>query len=143
MSLIVATILAYTLNRDPILVRKVYEAQSFDRLQSVSIVEFESWFNPKAQKAVIDKKTGKQIGTAWGLWQLVDIWHPQHRGNIDAHIIEGASFLAECWVKSKGDWDKTLLRYNGGEPGYIEGVRKVYRKLTSVVLLDARYGGRL
>jgi hypothetical protein len=137
-----AMTLALVLHRDPALVAKVWSSWGDNPPLNVAVVEGESWFNPHAFRVVRDHH-GKRIGTAWGLYQLVDIWHEQSRDDLDAHIRTGSTFLAKCWVKNRRDVPQTLLAYNGGEDGYVAYVTAILDRVRFALLLDQRYGARL
>ncbi len=83
----VALMLALVLGRPPGLVGTIYSVSGLD---GVALVECESHFNPRALRR---EPRGH---TSWGLWQLDDEYHPQHRGDLLLHVVEGAAFLESC-----------------------------------------------
>jgi hypothetical protein len=103
----IALLLALYLHRDPALVQLVYEAGGVD---SVTVVECESNFNPQASR----REPG---GTSWGLFQLYDRYHEQYRFDLGKHIEAGAAFLAELKAQYP-DFATAVAHYNGGKhPG--------------------------
>jgi soluble lytic murein transglycosylase-like protein len=86
------------------LVTAVYDIAGLD---GIAVVWCESRFNPKAQR----REPG---GTSWGLWQLYDRYHDQHRDYLWAHIESGAAFLATCKERAGGDYVKAVSLYNSG-----------------------------
>ena len=99
-----AFLLSLFLHRDLALVRAVYEIGGID---AVAVVEMESRFNPTACRREPD-------GSSFGLWQLYDKYHDQHRNNLYQHIITGAAFLEECKVRAGGDFVRAVSLYNSG-----------------------------
>jgi hypothetical protein len=102
-----ALLLSSLLHRPPELVLDVYIAGGLD---AVAVVEMESEFNPKALRR---EPRGH---TSYGLFQLDNEWHPQHRDNLTLHIAEGAWFLQDCMAREGGDFVRAVSRYNSGSP---------------------------
>ena len=98
----IVLLLAMVLNAPAPLVRDVYAEGGLD---AVAVVSMESNFNPKAIRR---EARGH---TSYGLFQLDDEWHPQHRGDIAAHIREGVKILREC---EGTDLRTKVSHYNGG-----------------------------
>ena len=82
--------IAALLHRPPGLVDAVWRSGG---LEAVAVVEMESQFNPRAWRR---EPRGH---TSWGLWQIDDEWHPQHRDDLLLHIVEGA----RIWREMSGD----------------------------------------
>lgn len=93
-----ALLLALYLHRPVDLVSRVYAAGGVD---AVAVVEMESHFNPLTERR-------EPQGSSWGLFQLYDRYHAQHRGNLAAHIRAGVAFLEKC----KQAWDSVAGRAN-------------------------------
>jgi hypothetical protein len=111
-----ALLLAMFLHRPPALVAMVYNAGGID---AVAVVECESEFNPKALRR---EPRGH---TSWGLFQLDNEYHPQHRADLAAHIAEGVAFLQWCKKNSGGDFAAAVTLYNGSpEWGRVVAKRK-------------------
>lgn len=53
-------------------------------------------------------------GTSWGLFQLWDKEHDQHRDNLIMHIITGVTFLNDCKARAAGVFWVAVAFYNGG-----------------------------
>jgi hypothetical protein len=101
-----ALLLAAYLNASPVLVGLVYSEAGLD---GVAVVCEESHFDPRAERV-------EPEGTSWGLWQLYDRYHDQHRGDIIAHNIAGAAFLAECKARGGHDLATAVSWYNAWHP---------------------------
>jgi hypothetical protein len=86
----VALLLAVLLHRPFGLVLTIYDVAGID---GVAVVEYESQFNDHACRV-------EPEGTSWGLFQLYSKYHKQYRDDLLLHIVEGASFWAECVDKS-------------------------------------------
>jgi hypothetical protein len=97
-------LLAIALHRPLPLVKAVYDCGGLD---AVALVECESCFHPQA---IRHEPRGH---TSWGLFQLDDEWHPQHREDLTAHIYAGVLFLTECKMASKDEMVGAVERYNG------------------------------
>ena len=97
-------LLAAVLNRQPLLVKAVYDCGGLD---AVALVECESDFDPRA------KRKEPRGHTSWGLFQLDDEWHKQHRDNLSLHIWEGVWFLTQCKIASKDNLAGAVQLYNG------------------------------
>ena len=108
----IALILAAYLHRPPVMVEMIYAAGGTD---AVAVVECESQFNPQAFRYE-KNRSGRIIGTSWGLFQLFDRYHAQWRYDLGRHIAEGAAFLAECEAKTHGDFAAAVSLYNSGSP---------------------------
>lgn len=78
-------------------------------VDAVAVVWFESRFCPTAYRR-------EYRGTSWGLFQLWDVEHEQHRDFLLLHISSGAAFLAECKEKAGGDLCVAYSIYNSGSP---------------------------
>jgi hypothetical protein len=114
---VTALALAILLGRDPVLVTMVWQSFPADRVLAVALVEYESGFNARLLRPAYGGSTD------WGLFQLNSAWHPQYRGNLAAHIREGAGFLLVCCMtytsivnalscyQSGRPWNKRGLRY--------------------------------
>ncbi len=98
-----ALYLAALLNAPYGMVATVYEIAGLD---GVALVWCESRFNPHALRHE------PRDHTSWGLWQLDDEFHPQHRDDLLLHCVEGAAFLAECKAGT-GSLSAAVARYNG------------------------------
>jgi hypothetical protein len=98
-----ALYLAAILSSPPGLVATVWDMAGLD---GVAVVWCESRFNPRAVRS---EPRGH---TSWGLWQLDDEFHLQHRGDLLLHCVEGAAFLAECKAKTH-DLAHAVALYNG------------------------------
>jgi hypothetical protein len=119
-----ALLLALLLHRPPALVASVYEAAGLD---GVAVVECESQFNPRALRR---EPRGH---TSWGLFQLDDEWHAQHRGDLLLHIVTGAAFLAQC--KRGVTFAQAVSLYNSGSvDGNLTWGRYVERRRDSLAL---------
>lgn len=119
-----ALLLAAFLQVPPVLVSQVYEVSG---IEGVAVVWCESGFNPSAARR-------EPEGTSWGLWQLYDKYHPQHRDNLDLHIIEGALFLEWCLTTEHGDFVRAVSRWNSGSPTKSETWgRRVLRKRNELI----------
>jgi hypothetical protein len=99
-----ALLLAILLGAPPDLVTAVYDISGID---GVAVVWCESQF----KKTAVRREPG---GTSFGLWQLYDRFHDQHRDYLWAHIESGAQFLAECKEKAGGNYVKAVSLYNSG-----------------------------
>ena len=119
-----AIMIATLLHRPPGLVDAIYQYAGLD---GVTVVEFESQFNPEAHKR---EALG---GTSWGLWQLWSECHDQHRDELLWHIVAGAEFWAKCKAKAHGDIARAYSIYNSGSAWKsIEKGRQVERKRDSL-----------
>ncbi len=92
------------------LVEKVYLRGGLD---DVAVVTMESQWNPHAFRYERDR-SGKIIGTSYGLQQLFDKCHSQYRNDIDAHIAEGVRWLMKC--EQGNDFERAVSMYNSGSP---------------------------
>jgi soluble lytic murein transglycosylase-like protein len=50
----------------------------------------------------------------YGLFQLNNLWHDQHRSNIMSHIKAGVEHYKWCLKAEKGNMKRALSRYNTG-----------------------------
>ena len=101
--MIEAILLAALLHRPLPLVEAVYAAGGVD---CVAIVNCE---NPEWDvKAIRREPRGY---TSYGLGQIDNEWHNQHRGDVKAHIAEMARIYGECEGK---DMATRVSHYNGG-----------------------------
>jgi hypothetical protein len=100
----VVFLLALLLHRPVGLVSTIYDVAGID---GVAVVEYESQFCPTAW-------TREKGGTSWGLWQLYSKCHPQHREDLLMHIVEGASFWAEC--REGRELAEAYSIFNSGSP---------------------------
>ncbi len=98
-----ALMLAALLHRSTGLVSTIYVMGGLD---AVAVVECESQFNEKCWRR---EPRGH---TSWGLFQIDDEFHPQHRNDLLLHIVEGVTFLAWCKTKGK-DFRTAIYWYNG------------------------------
>lgn len=60
----------------------------------------------------------------YGYFQLNNLWHDQHKGNIKAHIDAGIDHYKWCLKTEKGNVNKALSRYNTG--GSVSDAGKSY-----------------
>lgn len=65
----------------------------------------------------------------YGLFQLNNLWHDQHRGNVSSHIKAGIDHFKWCLKAEKGNEKRALSRYNTGGGDSAAG-----RKYTSYIL---------
>ncbi len=129
--MLTAILIARILARPPDLVLLVWQKAEYsvDPVVACSLVEVESWYNPRALKIERDSR-GRVIGTSWGLWQICDRWHPQFRDNLPLHCWYGAGYLAWCIHVERGDVRRGLARYNGMVSfEYADAVMAVVREL--------------
>jgi hypothetical protein len=130
-----ALALAILLGRNPILVTMVWQSFPADRVLAVALVEYESGFNARLLRPAYGGSTD------WGLFQLNSAWHPQYRGNLAAHIREGAGFLLCLMLLYRKSGDATVLfalaHYQSGKPWSRSGLRYAQR----VFALAGRLGG--
>ena len=87
-----ALLLAALLGAPPGLVSTVYAMSGLD---GVVVVAHESQFHERALRIERDRD-GWAIGTSWGLFQLFDVHHEQHRDDLLWHIVVGTEFLSKC-----------------------------------------------
>ena len=101
---------AVELGRPYDLVHKVWDAALFAAINPVlvvALVEEESRFKPTAFSWHPDRK-----GSDYGLFQLNSDYHPQHRKNIDDHVLYGTILLKD--LLHKYPIQKALSHYNTG-----------------------------
>lgn len=101
----IPVLLALYLHHSAALIQAVYAQGGLD---VVAVVECESNFNPRA---VRHEPRGF---TSWGLFQIDDEWHPQYRGNLQAHICYGVAFLRQCEARAHGNYPAAVSIYNSG-----------------------------
>lgn len=125
---VTALALAILLGRDPVLVTMVWQSFPADRVLAVALVEYESGFNARLLRPAYGGSTD------WGLFQLNSYWHPQYRGNLAAHIREGAGFLLCLMLTYRKSGEATVLfslsHYNAGKPWSKRGLRYAQRVLS-------------
>lgn len=78
-----------------------------DPVLAVALVEVESQYTVNAYRVETNGTT------SYGLFQINDGWHPQHRDDLVAHCDYGARYLAECIAREQ-DWETALCWYNSG-----------------------------
>ena len=130
-----ALVMAILLGREPFLVSAVARSFPGDPALAVAIVEWESQFNPRAQRRE------KEGVTDWGLWQLNSKYHPQYRDDLAAHIRYGAGFLLCLLLTYRKSGDAAVLfslsHFNSGRPWSKRGLAYAQR----VLALRRRIGG--
>jgi hypothetical protein len=99
-----AMLIAMLLGRPAGLISTVYAMGGLD---AVAVCEYESQFNPRAWRR-------EREGSSWGLFQLYDKYHPQHREDLLLHIVTGVAFLAEC--KEGRSLARAYSVWNSGSP---------------------------
>ena len=100
----VVALLAFALRAPIPLVQAVYD---FSGLDGVCVVEYESRFHPNALRK-------EPHGTSYGLFQLYDKYHQQHRDDLMAHIATGAAFWEACMERTHRDVARAYSLYNSG-----------------------------
>ena len=103
----VALLIAALLGRPAGIVSTIYDIGGIDM---VCLVEYESQFNDRACRREA------KGGTSWGLFQLWDKYHEQHRDDLLLHIVTGASFWAKCKEKGRGNIAVSYSWYNSWGP---------------------------
>ena len=121
-----AILLALYLHRPVDRVAMVYAAGG---VEAVAVVEMESHFNPRAERR-------EPQGSSWGLFQLYDRYHKQHRGDLAEHIRAGVAFLEECKLRQGRGYP-----VRGSEPTAERD--RLHRPSPSFAAAVARYNGGL
>ena len=68
-----------------------------------------------AESSFIPDSTHYQAGSNdYGLFQLNNLWHDQHRGNVTDHIKAGIKHFKWCLTTEKGNMQRAFSRYNTG-----------------------------
>lgn len=80
----------------------------------IAIVASESSFRP----TVVHYNGGSND---YGLFQLNNLWHNQHKGNVPNHIRAGVEHFKWCMKTEKNDVNRALSRYNTGGPSSAAG----------------------
>lgn len=89
-------------------IMKVSDNKNVPYLTMLALVTGESSWN--------DKNTSYNQGSNdYGLFQLNNIWHNQHRSNINAHIRTGIEHYKWCLDTENGNERNALGRYNTGQ----------------------------
>lgn len=83
------------------------KSKSVDPDLCVAIVASESSFRPN----IVHYNGGSND---YGLFQLNNLWHDQHRGNVPRHIRAGVEHFQWCMKTEKNDVRRALSRYNTG-----------------------------
>lgn len=90
--------------------------QGVDHITALAIVTGESSWNSRAANF-------NSGSNDYGLFQLNNLWHNQHRGNVNNHIKAGVAHFKWCLNTENGNERKALSRYNTGNGDNATGRR--------------------
>jgi len=79
----------------------------------------------------------------YGLFQLNNIWHNQHRGNVRKHIEAGIKHFKWCLKTEKGNVKRALSRYNTGGGDSAAGRRYASYVLGNKSKIDFRVNSQM
>jgi len=130
---VAVVLIALALHRPQTLVARVYDAALVDPVLACAVVEYESWYKVDAWHGNYDK-SGKLVSTDWGLYQLNNLYHPQYRNDLYAHVRYGGALVARLEIAADGDRWKALRGYNT-DPAYPARVMRVFEEIRVTTIL--------